>query len=282
MPILIGVTQANDVAIGKLHPARSLDMKEKRGNFIIDPRQGFAIEVCHATFNISTRKVRDNALAFEASAQAKNVDDLYSFFLAFSGIIFGIVVLVMLVAVYRFRANPGDHRDGSNLHGVTWLEVVWTAIPFVIVLAVAFVSWNVLNSNNVSGAAEKRGQTIHITAYQFGWKYTYLNDGIGIKDSPDLVVPVDVPIAFDITTMDVMHSFWVPAWRIQMSATPAQTNEATVTPTQIGEFDLVCAYLCGDGHTQMNSAVEGGLVKKVRVVSRTDFDAWLAEQKAAT
>ena len=72
------------------------------------------------------------------------------------------------------------------------------------------------------------------------------------------------------------------SWRMQMGATPAQTNYASVTPTKIGEFDIVCAYLCGDGHTQMNSAVEGGLVKKVRVVSRTDFDAWLAEQKAAT
>ena len=84
-------------------------------------------------------RTRPGVSPVAASAQAKNVDDLYSFFLAFSGIIFGIVVLVMLVAVYRFRANPGDHRDGSNLHGVTWLEVVWTAIPYVIVLAVAFV-----------------------------------------------------------------------------------------------------------------------------------------------
>ncbi len=216
-----------------------------------------------------------------ASAQAGPVDDLYSFFLGFSGIIFGIVVLVMLVAVYRFRANPGDHRDGSNLHGITWLEIVWTAIPFVIVLAVALLSWSVLNEANVSGAAEKSGQRIHVTGYQFGWKFTYLNAGMDIKDSPDLVVPVDEPILFEITTMDVMHSFWVPAWRIQMSATPAQVNTVTVTPTKIGSYDLVCAFLCGSGHTQMNSAVTGGLVKKVRVVSQADFAKWAADTKAA-
>lgn len=217
----------------------------------------------------------------QASAQAASVDSLYFFFLSFSGIIFGIVVLFLLVALYRFRARPGDTRDGSNLHGITWLEILWTAIPFVIVLVCAFAGWTVLNDNNVTGAAEKSGQRIHITAFQYGWKYTYLNEDIGIKDSPDLVVPVDVPIAFDLTTLDVMHSFWIPAWRMQMGATPAQTNYVSATPTKIGEFDIVCAYLCGEGHTQMNSAVEGGLVTKVRVVSQADFDKWVAEQKAA-
>ncbi len=215
----------------------------------------------------------------QASAQATSVDNLYFYFLGFSGIIFGIVVLFLIVALVRFRARPGDDRDGSNLHGITWLEILWTAIPFVIVLTCAFAGWTVLNDNNVSGAAEKNGERIHITAYQFGWKFSYLNEGI--KDYPDLVVPVDKPIAFDLTTMDVMHSFWVPAWRLQMGAVPAQTNYTSITPTQIGSFDIVCAYLCGIGHTQMNSAVDGGLVKKVRVVSQADFDKWVAETKAA-
>ena len=125
-----------------------------------------------------------------ASAQARNIDNLYLFFLAFSGIIFGIVVLVMLVAVHRFRANPGDHRDGSNVHGITWLEIVWTAIPFVIVLAVAFLSWHVLNADNVSGAAQRNGETIRITGYQFGWKFSY--QGHGVQDNPELVVPIEI------------------------------------------------------------------------------------------
>lgn len=215
----------------------------------------------------------------QASHQSIAIDNLYIFTLVFSGIIFAIVALFLLVAVYRFRANPGDHRDGANIHGITWLEILWTAIPFVIVLICAFAGWMVLNRDNVKGAALERGEVIHIQAYQFGWKYSY--QGHGVRDNPQLVVPIDTPILFDITTMDVMHSFWVPAWRIQMGATPAQVNQTTVTPTKLGEFEIVCAFLCGDGHTQMNSAVEGGLVTKVKVVSRADFDAWLAEQKAA-
>lgn len=218
-------------------------------------------------------------LPVQASQQAIAVDNLYFYTLGFSGIIFAIVLIFLLVAIYRFRANPGDHRDGLNLHGITWLEILWTAIPFVIVLTCAFAGWLVLNNDNVKGAALKDGEVIHVTAYQFGWKFTY--QGHGVRENPDLVVPVDTPILFDLTTMDVMHAFWVPAWRVQMGATPAQVNQTTVTPTKIGEFDLVCAYLCGAGHTQMNSAVTGGLVKKVRVVSRADFDKWLAAQKAA-
>ena len=218
-------------------------------------------------------------LPVQASEQATAIDNLYIFTLVFSGIIFAIVVLLVLVAIYRYRANPGDHRDGANLHGITWLEVVWTAIPLLIVLTCAFAGWYVLNADNVKGAALERGEVIHIKAYQFGWKYSY--QGHGVRDNQDLVVPVDTPILFDITTMDVMHAFWVPAWRMQMGATPAQVNQITVTPTKLGEYEIVCAYLCGDGHTQMNSAVEGGLVSKVRVVTRADFDAWLAEQQKA-
>jgi heme/copper-type cytochrome/quinol oxidase subunit 2 len=67
---------------------------------------------------------------------------------------------------------------------------------------------------------------------------------------------------------------------MQMSATPAQTNYTSATPTQIGEYEIVCAFLCGVGHTQMNSAVDGGLVTKVRVVSKADFDKWVADTKA--
>ena len=64
-------------------------------------------------------------------------------------------------------------------------------------------------------------------------------------------------------------------------ATPAQINTTSVTPTKLGEYDIVCAYLCGDGHTQMNSAVEGGLVTKVKVVSQSDFETWVADTQAA-
>lgn len=229
---------------------------------------------------ISVFLILTRTLPEQASEQATNVDNLYIYFLAFSGIIFGIVVLFLLVAIYRFRARPGDQREGKNMHGITWLEILWTAIPFVIVLSCAFGGWYVLDQDDVYAAGEKSGQKIHIVGYQFGWKFDYLTAGVDLKEQDELVVPVGQPIAFDLTSNDVMHAFWVPAWRFQMSTLPTQTNYASVTPSKIGTYDVVCAYLCGVGHTGMNSSVEGSIIPKVRVVSEADFDAWVAERKA--
>ncbi len=217
----------------------------------------------------------------QASVQAVDIDYLYLFFLAFSGIIFGIVTLFLLVAVFRFRARPNDEREGAPVHGITWLEVLWTTIPFLIVVSCGVAGWYVLDKGDVVAEARSGGQVVHITGYQFGWKYDYLNEDIKLMEQDELVLPVNVPVAFELTTNDVMHSFWVPAWRMQMSATPAQTNQTSITPTQTGSFEVVCAFLCGVGHTGMNSAIEGSIVPKVRVVSDADFTAWVAEQKAA-
>lgn len=225
--------------------------------------------------------IATRTLPTQASEQSSNIDNLYAYFLAFSGVIFGIVLIFLLVGVYRFRARPNDTREGKPMHGITWLEVLWTTIPFLIVLSCAGLGWYVLDADDVSAEARKDGQNIHITGYQFGWKYDYLNQDVALKEQDQLVLPVGVPVRFELTTNDVVHSYWVPAWRMQMATTPAQTNHTSITPTRIGEFEVVCAFLCGVGHTGMNSAVEGSIIPKVRVVSQADFEKWVAEQKAA-
>lgn len=229
---------------------------------------------------ISLVLIFTRTLPVQASAQADGIDNLYIFFLGFSGIIFGIVVLFLLVAVYRFRARPNDEREGDNVHGITWLEVVWTVIPFVIVVLCAIGGLMVLRSEDVEAQARTNGQQIHVLGYQFGWKYAYLNQDIDLKDQQTLVLPVNEPVIFELESNDVIHSFWVPAWRMQMNATPGQVNEISITPTKIGTFEIVCAFLCGVGHTNMNSALPGSIIPKVQVVSKSDFDAWVTKQKA--
>ena len=230
---------------------------------------------------ISVLLVITRTLPVQASAESSDIDNLYIFFLGFSGIIFGIVVLFLLVSVYRFRARPNDEREGDNLHGITWLEVVWTVIPFVIVVLCAIGGLMVLRSGDVEAQARTKGQQIHVLGYQFGWKYGYLNQDINLKDQQTLVLPVNEPVIFELESQDVIHSFWVPAWRMQMNATPGQVNEISITPTKIGTYDIVCAYLCGVGHTGMNTSLPGSIIPKVRVVSKSDFDAWITQQKAA-
>ncbi len=217
----------------------------------------------------------------QASVQATSIDNLYIYFLAFSGIIFGIVTIFLLVAVYRFRARPNDQREGLPIHGITWLEVLWTTIPFLIVVSCGVAGWYVMEKDDVVAEARAGGQVVHITGYQFGWKFDYLNQDINLKEQDQLVLPVNVPVAFELTTNDVMHAFWVPAWRMQMSNTPAQTNQTSITPSKIGTYEVVCAFLCGVGHTGMNSSIEGSIIPKIRVVSDADFKAWVVEQKAA-
>lgn len=229
---------------------------------------------------ISVLLIVSRTLPVQGSAEAAGIDNLYIFFLGFSGIIFGIVVLFLLVSVYRFRARPNDEREGDNLHGITWLEVVWTVIPFIIVVLCAIGGLMVLRSGDVEAKARTSGQQIHVLGYQFGWKYAYLNQDIDLKDQQTLVLPVNEPVIFELESNDVIHSFWVPAWRMQMNATPGQVNEVSTTPTKIGTFEIVCAYLCGVGHTNMNSALPGSIIPKVRVVSKSDFDAWVTQQKA--
>ncbi|MCX6412878.1 MAG: cytochrome c oxidase subunit II [Actinobacteria bacterium] len=229
---------------------------------------------------ISVILIFTRTLPVQASAEAAGIDNLYIFFLGFSGIIFGIVVLFLLVSVFRFRARPNDEREGDNVHGITWLEVVWTVIPFVIVVLCAIGGLIVLRSGDVEAQARTKGQQIHVLGYQFGWKYAYLNQDIDLKDQQTLVLPVNEPVIFELESNDVIHSFWVPAWRMQMNATPGQVNETSTTPTKIGTFEVVCAYLCGVGHTGMNTSLPGSIIPKVQVVSKSDFDAWITQQKA--
>jgi cytochrome c oxidase subunit II len=116
--------------------------------------------------------------------------------------------------------------------------------------------------------------TIEVTGVQFAWTFTYPDievEGGQPLTTGELVVPVDRTIRFEITSQDVIHSFWVPEWRMKQDAVEGITTETTVTPTELGTFPIVCTELCGLGHATMRS--------QARVLSRADFDAWVEEQQ---
>jgi cytochrome c oxidase subunit 2 len=217
--------------------------------------------------------------------QADRTDAIYYYMIGLCGLIFGVVTVVLVYSVWKFRGDHGDMSDGPPIHGITWLEGLWTAIPSVFVISIVAVSWIVLSRNDDSEAAGRIN--VHIHAYQFGWSYDYTDPQYGIKGADTLVLPEGVPVRFEITTNDVIHSWWVPDWRLQMNATPGQTNILSATPSETGEFDIVCAFLCGIGHAAMNSEVgqigEDGkpqsLIKRIQVMTQDKFDAWVAEQK---
>ena len=222
-----------------------------------------------------------NFLPRVASVQGDRVDTLWKMLIIISGIIFGIVTVMLVYSIYSFRGEYGDMRDGPPQHGITWLEIAWTAIPTVTVFAIVVVSWVILTRNDAVAADR---QVIVVHGFQYDWAYDYPQAGVYRSDQ--LVLPVNKPVLLRIVSDDqsgpasaVIHSFWVPNWRIQMEATPGIVDDLSVTPNRTGDYDVICAFLCGVGHGTMNSEVKGSVVKKIKVVSEGDYTKWLVSAK---
>lgn len=217
-----------------------------------------------------------------ASTQGERVDFLWDMLILIAGAIFGLVTAVLLYNIRTFRGEYGETRDGPPQHGITWLEITWTAVPTVIVAAIVAASWIVLNRND---AVASDRQIVVVHGFQYDWAYDY--PAQGVYRSNQLVLPVDGHVDLKIVSDDlggqensaVIHSFWVPSWRLQLEATPGIVDDLPVTPNRIGTYQLICAFLCGTGHGTMNSEVKGSAVQKVRVVSRADYDKWLLTAK---
>jgi cytochrome c oxidase subunit 2 len=201
------------------------------------------------------------------SVEGGRIDDAYLLAAIICLVVFAIVAAVGLYAVLKFRARPGDDEDGKPIHGHTTLEVVWTAIPAALVTAIAVFSGVVLVKNE---DLQSDHQVIEVKAVQFTWSFTYPDAEV---TSGVLHVPVGEQIEFQLESDDVIHSFWVPEWRLKQDLVPGNPQRVIITPDQIGTFPLVCTELCGLGHSTMRAVVVAE--------SRADFDKWLAEQKAA-
>ncbi len=204
----------------------------------------------------------------EGSTAAKKVDNLYDVLLIASVPVFVLVMSVAIYSVLAFRARPGDMSDGEPIHGNTRLEIVWVTIPFMLVSGLAIYGWVVLNDIE---AKQPDAMTVNVTGRQFTWSFDYPDEG-KVK-SNQLYLPKDRPVEFHIHTKDVIHSFWVPEFRLKSDAVPGLTTKVRLTPSRLGRYSVVCAELCGIGHSAMRQAV--------RVVSPRRFDSWLAQRQQA-
>lgn len=205
----------------------------------------------------------------QGSVQASRVDTLYDVLLVASVPVFVLVETVVLFSVWKFRMRPGEeNKDGPPIHGNTRLEVLWTAGPAILIIGLCTYAYTVLHKNEES----KKGETtVNVIGEQFAWLFSYpKGDGKAVV-SPELYVAKDQPIVFRITSRDVIHAFWVPTFRTQLDAVPGITDTLRVTPTKLGNYPVVCAELCGNGHSLMRSTVH--------VLSRPAFQAWMAKQQ---
>ena len=199
-------------------------------------------------------------LPTSAGKEADRIDFVYWFTTVIAIAVFSVVAAVLIYSIWKFRAGPDDDSDGPPIHGHTTLEIVWTAIPAVLVTAISIVSAVVLAENGHAGANPLR---IGVKAQQFAWQFTYPSG----KTFGYLTLPKDRSVKLDITAVDVIHSFWVPQFSQKQDAVPGQHNSLVITPTKLGTYPVICTELCGLGHAIMRSHVD--------VVTPARYEAWV-------
>jgi cytochrome c oxidase subunit 2 len=205
----------------------------------------------------------------EASTQAHNIHTLYDVLLIVSVPVFVLVETVVLYSVWKFRMRPGEEeKDGPPIHGNTRLEVVWTAIPAVLLVSLCGYAYSVLRSNEKTHSGS---MVVNVTERQFAFQFGYAAPGGKQILSPDLYLPKGEPVVFNLRSLDVIHSFFVPEFSVKLDAVPGITTTLRVTPTRLGNYPAECTELCGPGHSLMRAPVH--------VVSPTTFKTWLAHQK---
>ena len=208
----------------------------------------------------------------KASTQAGNIHTLYDVLLIASVPMFVLVETVVVYSVWKFRMRPGDElKDGPPIHGNTRLEVVWTALPAVLILGLCGYAYGVLRSNE---AAKANSLAVSVTARQFAFEFDYPGEGPGGKTivSPVLYLPEGRPVVFTLRSLDVIHSFFVPEFSEKLDAVPGITTTVRVTPNRLGSYPVECTELCGAGHGLMRSSV--------KVVPPAEFQSWMASQKS--
>lgn len=198
-----------------------------------------------------------------ASTAAGPIDTLLDWMIVISSFVFSVVCVFLAYALYRFRVKPGDEGDGLPIHGNTRLEVIWTLIPTVIVLFAGGYSWIVLDEVE---SKEADPLIVNVYSQQFAWTFGYPGEGNKWSEG-EFHVPVDRQVVFKMNAQDVIHSFWVPEWRIKQDNVPGITTDAVITPDREGTFQLVCTELCGAGHATMRATVV--------VESEQKFNKWL-------
>jgi cytochrome c oxidase subunit II len=227
-------------------------------------------------------------LPVSASEQAGDIDFVFWFVTGICIAVFSVVASIAVYSVLKFRAPPDDDSDGLPIHGHTGIEIVWTVVPFLLVTAMGVVSAVALARTE---EIPEDAMVVNVVGRQFAWQFLYPPE-----DAPDpgedalecdadpmrprcvtsgqLHLPVDVPVHLRLRADDVIHSFWVPEFRQKQDLLPGKVRSLAITPTKVGEYEVLCTELCGLGHSVMRAAAI--------VTSQEEFDRWKEEARQQT
>ena len=232
-------------------------------------RPAIALAVLAAWFAIGGCTLHDypQSTLNPRSDYAQSIQDLLEKLTFWVVVIFALVMGLLMYAVVRFRARPGA-PDPKPIHGNTALEIAWTIAPALILAAVAVPT--VLTIFKTQGTPPADAITIEAIGHQWWWEFKYPT--YGFTTGSEMHVPVGKPIHVEVESADVLHSFWFPAMGGKRDAVPTHINHVMFTADSTGVFLGQCAELCGLQHANMHM--------KLFVEPQTDFDAWVAGQKA--
>jgi len=206
-----------------------------------------------------------------ASPGAERILDAYWLLLGVGAFVFLLVAVPLLVFIVRYRSNGrGREVEGPQIRGNSRLEVAWTVGAVLIVtVVISFVFYLLPGIVDPDEAAAGEDYVIKVEGRQFYWRYVYPN---GVVTFDTLRLPVGREVTFAVTApdADVIHSFWVPELAGKRDAIPGRTTSFTVLPTELGEFEVICAELCGLQHAAMHGVTQ--------VIPGDEYDAWLADQ----
>ncbi len=205
-------------------------------------------------------------LPVAASAQAGPIDRLFDLHFKLIAFLFSLIVVFIVYSVVVFRRKPGETGDGDHFEGHYGLEVAWTILPLAVVIYFSYIGAETLAETR---RTDPQALEVNVIGSQWSWRFEYPE--WGFSDS-ELHLPVGRQVLLRLSSEDVLHSFWVPEFRVKQDALPGADliKELRVTPTLIGAYKVRCAELCGRRHAYMENPVI--------VVSTADFDAWIREK----
>lgn len=208
-------------------------------------------------------------MPLQASTQAADIDWMWNLELIAISFLFALITVPLVYSLIVFRRRKGDTTDAEHMEGNTRLEIAWTIVPLFIVLAYAYLgAVNLAETRRVDPEA----MVVRVTGLQWSWTFEYPSvNGLTVV-SDELHVPVDKQILLRMTSNDVIHSFWVPEFRVKQDLVPGRITELRINPTIEGNYMVRCAELCGTSHAYME--------KPVVVSSQEEYEAWMTEQLA--
>nr|WP_263858095.1 cytochrome c oxidase subunit II [Waterburya agarophytonicola] len=250
-------------------------------------------------------------LPMAASNDAGEVDELFNFMMTIATGLFLLVEGVLVYSLFKFRRQKGDTTDGPPIEGNVPLEIVWTAIPTVIVFILSIYSFEIYNrmggldpmaagdpgpqmmahshhhselvaldtsQQNIAlglGISPESQQGINpleikVNGIQYAWVFTYPESGV---ISGEIHVPVNRPVALNMTAGDVIHAFWLPEFRIKQDVIPGRETNLVFTANQVGQYPVICAELCGAYH--------GGMKTQLYVQTEEEYAQWIQDNTFA-